>query len=886
MPDESPYYQRTAQDTLESLGAQPGGLSSGEAKERLNRFGPNSLPERKRKSLFLVFLEQFRGLMAALLGTAAGISLFTGNREGALVILAVLILHAALGTAQRVKAESSLASLQALSAPQSKILRDSRRMSIPARELVPGDILELEAGDMVGADARLLESWCLKTGERTLTGESEPVEKHAAAITREVPLAERRNMVFSGCLVTYGRGTAVVTATGKNTELGRIAALMDRGPARPTPLQAGLDAVGARLAVWVLAICASVFALGLFRGRTIPDALLFSVALAAASIPEALGSIAAVVQAAIAAKMAKRSAVVQNLNAVETLGCVRVICSDKTGPLTRNRMTPQSVWTGGRHFPAHALEPDNPPCRELLRCALLANDAAAGHGTVVGDPAETALIMLGDSLGIDETQFRAQYPRLAGLAFDSERELMSTLHDVRGCPTLYTKGAADVLLARCTHILTPQGRKPLAQAQRESVLAQNAAWSGQGLRVLAFAFRQLPQPERLSWEDEQSLTFLGLVSMMDPPRPEAAQAVEQARQGGVRTIMMTGDHRITAAAIARQLGLSRDGEETLTGEELDKLDNAALDRRLEHISVYARISPEHKIRIVEAWQRKGAVVAMTGDGVNDAPALRAADIGIAMGSTGTQVARDAADIILADDSFAAIVEAVASGRGVYANLKNAVGFLLSGNLAGLMSVFVTSLLGLPMPFAPVQLLFMNLLTDSLPAIAIGMEPPGAQVLRQAPRDPDAPMLDAPFLARVMGYGGALAAATLGGYALGLSAQGAQRAMTLAFVTLTLGRLFHGFNCRGTDGILRLGLRSNPCALGAFALGAGALALTLFVPGLARLFELSPVPAGQLGAAAGLAALPTAVIQGWRELRCQVRRDRVREKSAKSGMAHS
>ena len=544
------------------------------------------------------------------------------------------------------------------------------------------------------------------------------------------------------------------------------------------------------------------------------------------------------------------------------------ICSDKTGTLTQNRMTPQNIYADGVLLDEAELDLANDVQRLLLKAALLASDATTDEeaGTAIGDPTEVALVMIGDRLGVEENAYRAQHPRLGELAFDSDRKLMSTLHDIEGVPTLYTKGAIDVLLDRSKYVLTAEGQVPMTQEWKNRIAQVNTAMSRHGLRVLAFAQRELDAIRPLTLEDEQDFTFIGLVSMIDPPRPEAIQAVADAARGGVRTIMITGDHKVTATAIARQIGIFRDGDEALSGAELDEMDDAALDAHLERVSVYARVSPEHKIRIVEAWQRKGRIVSMTGDGVNDAPALKAADIGVAMGVTGTEVSKDAASMILADDNFATIVGAVVNGRGVYTNIKNAIGFLLSGNMAGILCVLVTSILGLPVPFAPVHLLFINLLTDSLPAIAIGVEPATGDLLDQKPRDPKEPILTGTLLRRIFGYGLLIACASMASYWVGLSAGGAGLAMTLAFATLTLARLFHGFNCRGEKPIWRLGLRTNKASIAAFAAGVVLLAAVLLIPALAGLFEVSAFTAAQLGLTVLFAFLPTVAIQLWKGLR--------------------
>ena len=866
---ETPYYRLSPQQALDSLQSREEGLTAQQARERLEKFGPNTLREEPKKPVWQVFLEQFKDLLVVILIAAALISMLSGNLESTIVIFAVLILNAVLGTVQHCKAEKSLESLKAMSAPSARVLRDGERLVIPSTQLVPGDIVELEAGDMVAADGRILRNYSLKVNESSLTGESEGVEKTDAVIQSDhTALGDRKNLVFSGSLVTYGRALVVVTGTGMNTELGRVADLMNQAQRRKTPLQENLDQFSRRLALMILIICAGVFALSLYRAdhfgaQAILDSLMFAVALAVAAIPEALSSIVTIVQAMGTQKMARENAIMKELKAVETLGAVSVICSDKTGTLTQNKMTPQSAYADGALVEVDDLTLSNPVHRRLIQTAVLASDATTDEekGTAVGDPTEVALIMIGDRMGIEERFYRALHPRLCELAFDSDRKLMSGLHDLNGeGSVLFTKGALDVLLERSVGLLTSDGVAELTQERREQLLAVNQELSSQGLRVLAFAFRPMPGATQVTLEDEENYIFIGMISMIDPPRPEAVQAVADAKRGGIRTVMITGDHKVTAAAIARQIGILQEGDQALSGQELDRLDDSALDQVLERVSVYARVSPEHKIRIVNAWKRKGKIVAMTGDGVNDAPALKSADIGVAMGITGTEVAKDAAAMILADDNFATIVKAVVNGRSVYANIKNAITFLLSGNMAGIISVLVTSLLGLPNPFLPVHLLFINLLTDSLPAIAIGVEPASGDLLAQKPRDPKEPILNRNLMSRIGVYGLLIAASTMAAYFLGLASGGSALAMTLAFATLTLARLFHGFNCRGRQSVLALGLLSNRASLAAFGAGILLLAAVLFVPFLGHLFQIAPFTLGQIGACALLAFIPTLLFQ--------------------------
>lgn len=858
------YFDMTCHDALESQQSSMDGLTSQQAEERLQQYGKNQLAEGKKKGVLAVFFSQFKDLLVLILLVAGVISAFSGNLESTIVIVAVLILNAVLGTVQYFKAEKSLESLKAMSSPTAKVLRDGKRMEVSSLDIVPGDIVFLEAGDMVVADGRILENFSLKVNESSLTGESEGVEKTTEVIRSEkVALGDQKNMVFSGSLVTYGRATVLVTSTGMNTEIGKIATLMNQTQQRKTPLQQSLDKFSAKLAVIVIAISVVVFCLSIFRsGMEVIDALMFAVALAVAAIPEALSSIVTIVLAMGTQKMAKQNAIMKEFKAVESLGCVSVICSDKTGTLTQNKMTPQQAYTYGKLVDCKDIDRNNKVQETLLMASLLASDATNDevNGKSIGDPTEVALVMFGELFGIEEEAYRNSHPRLSEIAFDSDRKLMSTLHEIEGVPTMFTKGAIDVLLDKSRYILTEQGSVELTDEIKHEIAAINSNLSENGLRVLAFAYRKLDTVRPLTLNDEQNYTFIGLVSMIDPPRPEAIQAVADAKRGGIKTVMITGDHKVTATAIARQLGIFADGDIALSGVELDSMTDGQLDECLEKVSVYARVSPEHKIRIVSAWQRKGKVVSMTGDGVNDAPALKKADIGVAMGITGTEVSKDASSMILSDDNFATIVKAVVNGRGVYANIKNAIGFLLSGNTAGIIAVLFASIMALPAPFSAVHLLFINLLTDSLPAIAIGMESSSKDLLNQKPRDPNRSILDKPLLTKIVLQGLLISVATMGAFYIGYHTD-AVLASTMAFATLALARLFHGFNCRGEESIFRLKLTTNKYSLYAFFAGFALLCLVLFVPGLNTLFEVSGAfTLTHFGYVVLLAIAPTVVIQ--------------------------
>lgn len=857
------YWNQSVEEVKQEFGMREGGLFEQDVEKIRLEFGENVLKEQKKQSIVQIFLNQFLDFLVIILIIAAVISMFTGNIESTFVIFVALILNAVLGTLQQVKAQKSLESLQSLTYPEVKVIRDGKIKQIKSREVVPGDIVVIEAGDMVVADGRIIHNYSLQVNESSLTGESTNVEKTDEVLRGKVPLADRKNMVYSGSLVVYGRAEVIVTETGMNTELGKIAKLMNDTEERKTPLQVSLDKFSQKLASMIIIISIFVFLLCLYRRMPILDSLMFAVALAVAAIPEALGSIVTIVQAIGTRKMATENAIIKELKAVESLGCVSVICSDKTGTLTQNKMTVEDIYINGNVLKPEKLDIKQQTHRYLLYDAILTNTSSIVDGKGVGDPTEYALlemirkVRINEDEVLDENIIRQAMHKIGEIPFDSNRKLMSTKYIIHGVETVLTKGAVDILLDRCIGIDGENGVRKITDEDKERIQNQNELFSKKGLRVLAFAYKESDQ--ELCVENENEFIFIGLCSMVDPPREESMIAVEEAKMAGIRPIMITGDHKATAVAIAKKIGIYEEGELAVTGAELDEMTKEELENKIDNISVYARVSPQNKIQIVEAWQEKDNIVAMTGDGVNDAPALKKADIGVAMGITGTEVSKDAASMILSDDNFATIIKAVTNGRNIYRNIQNAILFLLSGNMAGILAVLFTSIVGLPIPFAAVQLLFINLLTDSLPAIAIGMEPSDNSLLEEKPRDPSVGIITKEFIQILIWQGSLIAAVTMIAYCIGLKTD-VKTASTMAFSTLTLARLFHGFNCRGKKSIVKLGICTNYYSIFAFMGGVALLGIVLFVQSLHPLLSIAPISLLMIFQIVGLSFIPTIFIQ--------------------------
>ena len=857
-------HSKTREEVLKSLSSNAErGLTSSQVAELQGKFGPNKLSESKKKTNLQRFLEQFKDVMIIILLLAAAVSFVVacfGHDpmeffEPALILL-IVVLNAVLGVVQESKAEKALDALKNMSAPHARVLRDGQEQVIDASGLVPGDIIRLEAGDFVPADARLLKSVSLKSEESALTGESVPSEKDAeAAVEEKAPLGDRDNMVFSGCSVTYGTATAVVTGTGMQTEMGKIAGMLAGEQDTQTPLQQKLSQLGKYLGFVALAACAVIFVVGLINGIHVLEIFMTSVSLAVSAIPEGLPAIVTIVLAIGVQRMVKKNALIRRLPAVETLGSASVICSDKTGTLTQNRMTLTKVWVEGQQGLEAVSEGNSQMARYLLTLGALCCDGSVTYGadgkeTHIGDPTETAILVAAHKNGLEQEALNGKYPRLGELPFDSDRKLMTSVNQMEGKTVVIVKGAFDVMAARCV--------KGDLEAARE----KNDEMSRQALRVLAVGYKVIPSlPEELTSEAlENGLTLLGLVGMIDPPRPEAKAAVATCRKAGIKPVMITGDHVVTASAIAKELGILGPEDRAITGAELDAMDDKALDENVEHIAVYARVSPENKIRIVKAWQKKGQVVSMTGDGVNDAPALKAADIGCAMGITGTDVAKGAADMTLTDDNFATIVDAVREGRGIYANIKKVVGFLLGTNIGEVLTVFFAMILWHKTPLLSMQLLWINLVTDSLPAISLGMEAVESDVMEHRPKPKDEGIFAHGLGVQVVLQGCMFALLTLIAFVLGERYGGSLEAgQTMAFLVLSLTQIVQAFNMRSQHSLFQIGPFTNHKLNWAALASLLLVCLVLFTPvGVA--FQLVLLPGWLYAAALGLILTPLVVME--------------------------
>ena len=855
-------YQMKKEDVLKMLGTDENGLTQNQAKENQKKYGKNELAEGKKKNPFILFLEQYKDFLVIILIIAAIISGVLGDIESAIVIFVVITINAILGTVQHIKAEQSLDSLKEMSAPTAKVIRDGEIKVVEGKDVTVGDVVVIEAGDYVCSDGRIIENASLKVDESAMTGESEPVEKQETVLDGEKPLGDRVNMLYSGSFATYGRAKMVVTSVGMETEIGKIASLLKSTQEKKTPLQESLDNFGKKLSLIIIGICVIVLGLELFRSDGInltvfTDAFVFAVALAVAAIPEALSSIVTIVLSVGTQKLAKENAIIRKLQAVEGLGSVSIICSDKTGTLTQNKMTVQKIY-----FDGQIIDKDdeiNARQGQLIIDGALCNDSVQKEGQEIGDPTEIALVNFSEKHDLPVEKMREKYQRLGEIPFDSDRKLMSTVHKIGDNYKMLTKGAVDVLSGRIDEVKTMDGKRPFTAEDLAELKKVNPEFSQMGLRVLAVCERDVDTVD-ISVDDEKDYILLGLVAMQDPPREESAEAVRKCKTAGIRPIMITGDHLVTASAIARKIGILDDNGRAVEGREIENLSDEELDEFVSDVSVYARVSPEHKIRIVSAWQRKGYIVSMTGDGVNDAPALKQADIGVAMGITGSEVAKDAASMVLTDDNFATIVKAIENGRNLYRNIQRAIQFLLSGNTAGILAVLYASFMALPVPFKAVHLLFINLLTDSLPAIALGVEPHSSDVMNEKPRPKNQSILTKKVLTNICVEGIVIGVMTMIAFYVGFL-RNAEVASTMAFSTLCLSRLVHGFNCKSDKPVwFTKKMWNNKSMIGAFFVGFVLLNAVLLVPALQGIFAVAPLTIAELLTVYGLSLGTFVIVQ--------------------------
>ncbi len=868
------WHAMAAEQALTETQSSMQGLSGARAAERLEKHGHNELKSGKKRTIAQMLIDQFRDVMIIILLAAAVVSAVLGEVTDAAIILVIVLLNATVGVVQENKAGKSLEALKNLSAPNAKVIRDGVEQVIPARDIVPGDLVVLETGDLVPADLRLTTSVNLKIQEAALTGESVPVEKHAERVLPDdAVLGDRVNLAFSSSMVTYGRGTGVCVATGMDTQVGRIAAMIQQETSSETPLKRRLEAMGKTLGIGVLGICLLIFVAGLIYQKEWLHMLMTSISLAVAAIPEGLPAISTIVLAIGVQRMVRRHAIIRTLPAVETLGSATVICSDKTGTLTQNKMTVMRAFQDDALVDIEELPVSDPGAENMVKAAVLCNDARAniaedGTVTLIGDPTETALIDMGLRLGFEKTALEEALPRVAEVPFDSGRKLMSTVHALpSGGYRVYTKGGLDELLGCCTGIYAGEHTEPLAIVP-DDIAQANHKMAASALRVLAFGYKDIQELPEDGAEIESGLTFLGMVGMIDPPRPEAKAAVDTCRDAGIKPVMITGDHQITASAIASELGILGEGDKVISGRELELMSDDELARNVQDYAVYARVSPEHKVRIVKAWQRNDAVVAMTGDGVNDAPALKRADIGAAMGIVGTDVAKEAADMVLTDDNFATVVAAVEEGRRIFDNILKAIQFLLSCNIGEILTLFVATLLNWAEPLLPIHILWINLVTDSLPALALGVDPAEPDIMKRQPYKSTGRIFSGGMLWRV-GYQGVMVGAlTLVAFLLGWRGSEANVAtgQTMAFLVLALSQLVHAFNVRSKYRSAFAGLFSNG-KLWLAVLGSGVLIMAVaFIPPLAALFRLTVLSGAHWLEVVLLSLAPLLVVETMKLLR--------------------